>query len=173
MFTELTALLVLAFAPQSGTSGAFDVLVEEVSGDMLCSIRARNASIHEVVADVAAQAGLELTGFDLARTQFLVTARLDSRPIDQALHYVLGSAGFRAEVTSRSVIVRPELPPFAEQADLLDAASLAYSRMLAFHPGAQSGDKAELALARIHERLGHPALARSHTARSATVSLTS
>ncbi len=162
MLNALSTLLLLFPVVQGGTDGSYEVLVEEVSGDLLCSVRARKASVHDLVSQIAKQSGRDLTGFDLSRSTEAVTVRLDARPMDQALHYLLGAAGFRAEVSTRSIMVRPELPPFPEEADLLDAADLAYQRALRFHANSPNGDQAELALARIQDRLGNAPLSRGH-----------
>ena len=162
MLSTLASLLLLFPAVQGGTPGGYQVLVENVSGDELCSVRAHNASVHDLIAEIAKQAGRSLDGIELTGADQKVSARLDARPLDQALHYVLGCVGFRAEVTSRSIYVRPELPPFPTEEDLLDAADLAYQRTLGFHPTSSRGDRAELALARIKHRLDQPALAVGH-----------
>ncbi len=162
MLATLSSLLLLFPAVQGGTDGSFEVLVEEVSGDQLCSVRARKASVHDLIAEIADQSGRDLAGFNLAGSGLDVTVRLDSRPVGQALHYVLGCVGYRAEMTSRSIFVHAELPPFPEEQHLLDAADLAYQRALSYHPTSEHGDQAELALARIQARLGNLPLSRSH-----------
>lgn len=162
MFAALAPWILLFPTVQGGTTGGYEVLVEEVSGDELCSVRAREASLHDLVAEIAKQASRSVSGIELAGADQRVTVRLDARPLDQALHYVLGCVGFRAEVTSRNIYVRPELPPFPSEQDLLGAADLAYQRALSFHPTSSRGDRAELALARIQDRLGQPALAAGH-----------
>lgn len=162
MLTSLTSLLLMFPAVQGGTVGSYEVFVENVSGDILCSVRARKASVHDLVAEIATQTGRDLSGFDLAASGHDATVRLDSRPVGQALHYILGSVGYRAEITSRSIIVRSELPPFPETDQLLDAADLSYQRALSYHPTSDNGDQAELALARIQDRLGNASLSRSH-----------
>lgn len=162
MLASLTSLLLMFPATQGGTIGSFEVIVENVSGDILCSVRARKASVNDLVAEIAAKTGRDLSGFDLAASGFTATIRLDSRPVGQALHYILGSVGYRAEITSRSIFVRSELPPFPEADQLLDAADLAYQRALSYHPTSSNGDQAELALARIQDKLGNASLSRSH-----------
>ena len=158
-------LFVLASAPaaaQGAKDGTFEILVEELQGDELCSIKARNASVQEMLEEIARQTGRELEGFQHSETNAGVTVRLNARPLDQALHYMLGTVGLRAETTSRTIFVRPDLPPFAEREDLLDAADLAYQRALSYNPGSTQGDDAEMALGQIAEELGNLAKARSH-----------
>jgi len=162
MLASLTSLFLLFPVAQGGTVGSYEVLVESVSGDVLCSVRARKASVHDLVAEIASQSGRDLSGFDLSGTQLDVTVRLDSRPVSQALHYILGCVGYRAELTSRRIVVRAELPPFPETDQLLDAADLSYQRALSFHPTSNNGDQAELALARIQDQLGNAPLSRGH-----------
>lgn len=158
----MLCLLAAPVAAQGARDGTFEVLVEELQGDELCSIKARNASVQEMLEEIARQTGRELEGFQHAETNAGVTVRLNSRPLDQALHYVLGTVGLRAETTSRTIFVRPDLPPFAEREDLLDAADLAYQRALSFTPGSRQADDAEMALGEIAEELGKLAKARSH-----------
>ena len=162
MLASLTALMLMFPATQGGTDGGYEVLIEDISGDLVCSVRARKASAHDLVAEIAREAKLDLGGFNLQSVQQEVTVRIDARPLSQTLHYILGSCGFRAELTSRSIFVHPELPPFPNEAQLLDAADLAYQRALSFHPNSENGDEAELALARIQMRLGNAPLSRSH-----------
>ena len=163
----VTALLVLLGAPldalpRVAQHGPFDIEVVRENGDLLCTIAARNAPVQAIVAELAERAGLEIDGARHVPNEAEATVRLERRPLDQVLQYVVGGLGVRASTTSHRILLRPELPPFPTETDLLDAADLAYRRALKYDPNSAFADRAEFALGQIALRRGNPDAAVGH-----------
>ena len=157
----LVPALLLALAPRQ-VAGNYQVDVFLKNGDPVCTIEARDTPVHLIVEQIARKTGRELDGFQLVSAKATVTTRLHMRPLEQSLHYILGCVGLRGQISSKAIVIRPELPPFPESADLFDAADLGYRKTLAYNPQMAGPDRAEMALGKVQQALGNPSGARSH-----------
>lgn len=145
----------------TGGSG-HEVSMREVDGDLVCSVRASDASVRALVEEIGAQLGRRVVGFDDLPPQSRVTVQLTDRPTAQVLRYVLGAAGLRARLTQNEIAVESELPPFATYSELADATQDAYYAALVHFPDHATGAAARLALGELEAQRGRPERAAQH-----------
>ena len=126
----LTAVVV--HAQDENADGAANrsrvIEVERIGSDVLCTLVVEGESIRSVLGELAAKLDVELFGFEGVQRTALVTADLRRRPVRQALEFVLGSVGLRAQLRSDSLTVVEDGPISDNRGELLQIASAAYLR---------------------------------------------
>lgn len=147
---SLLAASVLALTASASQAPA-PLFVEGIyiEGELLVSVVARDIPVDEVVAAIAKQAGLEVSGFRPDRRQPLVAIELRQRPLDMTLEFVLGSVGLEFDRAGSALTVHGhDKSPKA----LLDRASAAYLRATNSFPKSEHAPAARLAQAWIAEQ---------------------
>lgn len=139
-----------------------EVRVREVDGDVLCSVRAHDASVRGIIEDLARQLDRRVVGFEDLRDLPRVTVQLEDRPVAQTLRYVLGAAGLGARMTRDEIAVGKEHSPFPTLDELRDAAETAYLAALVRFPDHADGAQARLALGELEEERGRHERAAQH-----------
>lgn len=137
-------------APERGAR----VEVHELDGVAALTIEARDVPARALVETIAGKLGLELVAFEAAGRDPLVSAYLRRQPRDDALRWVLGSVGLRAEIGPRGLRVLEDVSPYPQSRDLLLEAERRYAKALRDYPDWPSADRAQMARARIDEGLG-------------------
>lgn len=155
-----TLSLVLAFvAPQNRA----EIVITVENQDTYCDIQARDYPVHKLMERLCQKlGGRELRGFEDIDDSPLISVYLQHRPLNQAVDYILGSAGMTGTVTTRAIDVRNELPPFPDGESTRDAARIAYLKALRFFPDSPEAPQARMELARIALEQGQPELAVDH-----------
>lgn len=162
------ALACLALAPvllagaAAGQDGTYEVRVTETGGEPFLTVHARSAPVESVMRAVAGELGRELTGFERAGETPPVTVYVDERPANVAVHWILGAAGLRAELTGDSIHVVDDTSPYPTRGEVHDLAEIAFLRALRRHPDNARAARSELALAEIQEGRGELAAAVHH-----------
>ncbi|MFT5048644.1 MAG: tetratricopeptide (TPR) repeat protein [Chlamydiales bacterium] len=162
-----TLLLILAPATQgrvtAGTdSGRFEVTISESPDGPLLTVHADNAPIGRVVRNVARQLKLQVEGLEDVATTETVQLYFEQRPFSEAIHWILGAAGLRGQLTSDTIRIFDDTPPFPTPEDLFDLAEVTWLRALRRSPSRPEGIRAEMALAEIQESRGALAAAVNH-----------
>ncbi|MBK7878559.1 MAG: hypothetical protein IPJ77_23120 [Planctomycetes bacterium] len=157
----LAAWLVLATAA-SAAQGAYDLTVKEVEGDVFATLRAKNARVEEILADVAARTHKKLVGLERMGKSEPLSAELSERPLNQLLYTVAGCAGARLRVNPTTIEVLSDLGGGASIEELEEQATIAYLRALQANPTHPQGARAELVLGDIQEKHGNLRAAVGH-----------
>ena len=146
----LVATAGLGFALPQG-SESIHVSTRRLDGELLVSVTAADKPLDRVIAEVADEAGLALSGFD-GRRQRLVTVELHDRPLDMVLEFVLGSVGLEFELEGNHLAVLGH--EGADRATLLRSAKRSYQRALNTFPSHTEAPRAYLSQAWIAEHEG-------------------
>lgn len=158
-----TALVALAcLAPAARAQGTYDLEIREVQGDLVASLRARNARVEEVLADVAKRTDKKLVGIERLGKTDPLSAELVERPLNQVLYTIAGCADARVRVNPTTIEVFSDLGGGASVEELEEQATVAYLRALQAHPEHALGAHAELVLGEIQERHGNRRAAVGH-----------
>jgi tetratricopeptide (TPR) repeat protein len=145
--------LVPAGAARAADS-AVQVSVEEGELGQLCTIRARKAPVDHVMAAIANELELRLTGFEGVTRAALVDVHLEKRPIYPALEAILGSVGLRADLRPGLLAVVPnKSEPDAPR--LLDRALALYLGATSRFPDHPANAAARLQQGTIEEERGN------------------
>lgn len=155
--TAFLAWLVLA-GQQSPTSlqrgdvssRDFEVAAEIVEGRPWWTIRCQNAPLEKLLRHVGAEAGMTLEGLEALEEGRVVSADLRRRPFEQALEFVLGSAGLRFELRSDTLVLLADSDQ-GTSSELFARASSAWSRASRRFPTAPEAAAAALAQGEIAE----------------------
>jgi tetratricopeptide (TPR) repeat protein len=134
--------------------GRWEVAVVTGESGPLLTVRANQASALSVLREIARACDLGLSGADHLEAAPSLTANLDSRPLEAALGWLLGSLGSRARITDGTIVIQDDLPPFATRDAVDERAEAAYIEALRSAPEHARADRAHLALAEIRERRG-------------------
>jgi tetratricopeptide (TPR) repeat protein len=137
------SLVALFAAPQAQSN----IEISRVDGDLYCDVQAKDVPVHQLMKSLGRETGLQVLGFEDVEESARINVFLRQRPLDQTVQYILGSAGLTATVTTRSIEVRGELPPFPDSADALSAAEITYLTSLRHSPDGEGAAQARLALA--------------------------
>ena len=140
----------------------FRASVEQLDGETWCSISAQDAPLQALVLDLAHQAKLEVEGFERVSRTALVSAEIRHRPLREALSFVLGSVGLRADSRVGALVIRSGLHDQAATGELREEALAAYLGALRSFPDHPAAAEAEYSQARIEEQRGNLAAARGH-----------
>ncbi|HVS08617.1 MAG TPA: tetratricopeptide repeat protein, partial [Planctomycetota bacterium] len=151
-----------ARAQEPPAPARFRVSVEQLDGETWCSISAQDASLQELMGDLARRAGLQLEGFERVSRTALVSAEIRHRPLREALGFVLGSVGLRVDPRVGTLVIRSGLHDQAGPGELREEALAAYLGALRSFPDHPAAAEAELSQARIEEQRGNLAAARGH-----------
>ena len=163
----LPLLLALVPATQSRyaratETGRFEVSVQPSEEGPLLTVYADNAPIDKVIRSIGREAGLAVEGLEDVVSTESVGLYFERRPLREAVHWVLGTAGLRAELSGDTLWVHDDTPPFPTSSELYDIAEVAWIRALRHHPEHPEGAAAEMALAEIQEERGALAAAVNH-----------
>jgi tetratricopeptide (TPR) repeat protein len=158
-----SALLAVALAAGlARAQGTYDLVLKEVEGDPFVTLRARDARIEEVLADLAQRAHKKLVGMEHTSASTPFSAELDERPLSQVLFTLAGCAGARARVDPTTIELLPDLGGGAGVEELEEQATVAWLRALQAHPTHALAARAELQLGAVQERHGHVRAAIGH-----------
>lgn len=135
-----------------------DMLVE-VSFDEdsrpLLTVRARNVSAEALTRRIARELRLSnVYGFDDIDAVPTVSVHLERRPPNQSLRWILGSVGISATIGENSIQVASDVGLNPDAKAMLRKAGTRYFDALRRFPDYPTADRAEMARAEIHERLG-------------------
>lgn len=141
-------------APQLAPKSGFTVDVHFEDGSTTLSIEAREAPAASLMGVVASKLGLDLTGFEAITREANVNTFLHRRPYREAVRWTLGSVGLRARIDSGTIHVYEDVTPYPTSSEVLEEANRRYLQALREHPDWPQADRAEMARAKINERLG-------------------
>lgn len=152
--------LLLALAPlQESQPERFTISLQEVDGDFVCSIQARQARLVELVQVLGARMELSVQGLEYIPRQTRVTVDLRRRPVREALSYILGGVGLDASQRVGALVIREDLVLTLE--DLHAASQASYLRALREYPNHERAPEAMLGQALIEEAAGNISAART------------
>lgn len=151
-----------ATALEGNASGKFEVVRSEGPDGPLLTVRAREASAENVLRAIARNLDREIAGLDYVAAAEPITVFLDSRPANTVIHRIAGSVGWRVSISSSSLLVTDETPPFPGSVDLFDISETVYLRALRHHPEHAEAPAAEMRLAEIQEQRGAWTAAINH-----------
>jgi len=161
--------LLLALAPTAqgrftagADTGRFEVQVAESPDGPLLTVYADHAPIGRVVRNIARQLQLQVKGLEDVDSTEPVGLYFEKRPLTEAIHWILGSAGLRGQLSSETLRIFDDTPPFPTPENLFDLAEVTWLRALRRSPGRPEGIRAEMALAEIQESRGALAAAVNH-----------
>jgi tetratricopeptide (TPR) repeat protein len=139
----LLALLLLAL-PVAARQGAPMLSVNSVyiDGEMLVTVEVRDKQVDDVVAAIAREAGLTLSGFEPGKHYPQVAIELNQRPLDMVLEFVLGSVGFEYDRAGSDLRVHGHE---RDRTSLLNRAGVAYMRATNSFPRSLRAPAARLA----------------------------
>ena len=160
MIRSIPALVLALFAAPDDPRLRVEVFEEE--GEALCNVSADNALVFDVLEQIAAGARLEIDGVGAEVPKLLVTADLRRRPLRQALTYLAGSVGLRAEIRQGALVVRSDASASASRDETYDAALVGYLRVIRDFPEHGLAVDAQLNRAEIEKRRGRNASARAN-----------
>ena len=151
-------------ASGSASGSAAEPLVEvvRVGGELVCNVEADEVYAYELLSELSLQLERPIDGTETLQRAGSVTVELSERPVDQAIHFILGACGLRGRLTSSAIVVSRDYGPEADVEVLEDAAELAYLRALRKAPRSPDAPRTELELARIQERRSNLAAAHGH-----------
>lgn len=147
----LTLLVATFDAAAQATAPKLFVDSVYIDGELLVSVEARDKQVNEVVAAIAKEAGLEVTGFEPDKRQPLVAVELSQRPLDMVLEFVLGSVGFEYDRAGTTLNVHGHE---GDTPGLLNRAQVAYARATNSYPKSSHAPGARLAQGWIAEQKG-------------------
>lgn len=155
----LTLGLLTAFAaPQADST----IELIERDGDQYCNVQAKDVQVHVLMAKLGRELEREVVGFEDVESSPRINVFLRERPIEQAVSYILGSAGLSSKISARRITVGGELPPFPAKEDALRAAEVAFMTTLRRFPNSEDAPLARLELAEIAIDQGRTATAVDH-----------
>jgi tetratricopeptide (TPR) repeat protein len=138
------------------------VSITESDGDTLCTVRAHDAPLGELLRELAARSKLTFGEVGDSWNKLLVNVDLDARPLRQALGFILGSVDVRFAIHGDALLLIPaELDAQASADDLDDQALAGYLRVLREFPDHALAADAEKIQADIEEHRGRYAAART------------
>jgi hypothetical protein len=164
------ALLALLCPLAAGTSatlerdagGKFEIQRTQGAEGPLLTVRAQDAPAENVLRAIAKELGREIAGLDYVAESDPITVFLEERPANTVIHWIAGSVGWRISVSSKSLLVTDESPPFPTSAELFDVSEIAYLRALRHHPEHEGAASAEMRLAEVQEMRGAWTAAINH-----------
>lgn len=156
------ALLFALALPQARDAQRFHVDVTDDDGELVCTLQADNAPLHDVLLELSERAQVSLDGFDTSWRKTLISADLRKRPLRQVLTFVLGSVGLSGELRQGALHLREGLEASDEREVLYDAALASYLRVLRDFPEHALAAQAERSQAWIEVERGRLAAARAH-----------
>lgn len=139
-----------------------EVKMERIDGRPWFTVRAQNASVEEIIAELASASDREVQGFDTLERSALVTVDLEQRPLDVVLEYTLGSIGIEFELRRDRIIISPGAPENLGTDESLERASFAWVRAATRFPDHPEAATARLAQGEIAELRGLLGPARDH-----------
>jgi tetratricopeptide (TPR) repeat protein len=161
---SLLAVLLLA-PPLTGVwqePAPYTLAVEQLDGEAWCSIMADRAPARELISALAGELGVAVEGLASVPPDARVTVDLRRRPLNEALAWMLGSIGLRAEQRVNTWTLLPAVRADATVEELRDLAVVAYLRATRAHPKHPAAAGAEHSQAQIEEARGNLAAARAH-----------
>lgn len=165
----IAAALVMLLIPNGQSrfarateTGRFEVFTHESDEGLLLTVHADNAPIDRLVRGIGRKIDRQVVGLEDVGSNESVAVYFDRRPLNEAVHWILGSAGLRGVLSADTIRVYDDTPPFPESAELLNLAEVAWIRALRNHPNHPSGAAAEMALAQVQEERGALAAAINH-----------
>ena len=151
----LLALMPLVQAPRE----RFTISLQEVDGDFVCSIHARQARLVELLQELGKRMDLSVQGLEYVPRQTRVTVDLRRRPVREALDYILGGVGLEADQRVGVLVVREDLVLSLD--DLRAAAQASYLRALREYPNHELAPEAMFGQALLEESAGNISAART------------
>ncbi len=148
----LPTLLLCAPALQEvpATNHSEVVVTQGEDGDLL-TIRARNASVASLLTKISKELDRELIGLDTIKDTAPLTIYLEDRPANDAIHWLLGSAGLRGRLSSQTITVVDDTVPFPSREELFGIAEVSFMRAQHRFPQFVRAPQAEMSRAEIQE----------------------
>ena len=150
---QLALAVPQSFAQEQPTTALVSVVQREK--DWFCSISAPRTPLNGIVEQLARGIQVQIEGLELISPTALVTVELRDRPVEQALEWMLGSAGLRANWRTGVVQIREVIPASPTPDELRDCALATYSGALRSFPDVEAGAAAAFAKASIYEQRGN------------------
>jgi tetratricopeptide (TPR) repeat protein len=139
LFLHLLAVLCLC-APTLAQGPAVEFSTSPSSGEVLITVRAKNASIRQLMPVIVQQLSeatgreVELVGLDRLARDANVTVFLVERPWKDALRWITGSAGLAVVASSSRIQIQEEVADFPKPKELLLRSFLAHRQILTSYP---------------------------------------
>ena len=139
---------------------AIEVTLSADSGEILLSVRAKNASIRLLLPAIAAKLSeatdreVNVLGLDMLAREAHVTVFLIERPWKDALRWIAGSAGLGVVASASRIQVQEEVADFPKPEGLLKRALLAHRQVLTAYPESPRVPGLLLRSGRIASQLG-------------------
>jgi tetratricopeptide (TPR) repeat protein len=130
-----TFLLIACLALPQANGSAVHVRIEREPGGTLCSVVGRNVSAQVALAAVAAELGVELTIASPMSGSEPLTIDLQSRPLEDVLDFIAGSAGMRIERGPGYLSMSVDVPLDTDRNLLLQRSSNAWQLAMKNFPG--------------------------------------
>lgn len=149
----LATLLALGAVQAPPTAQRFTLSVQEVDGDFVCSIQARQARLIDLLEGLGERMELSVQGLEFVPRQTRVSVDLRRRPVREALDYILGGVGLEADQRPGAIVVREDLALSLDE--LHAAAQASYLRALREYPNHELAPEAMFGQAQIEESSGN------------------
>jgi tetratricopeptide (TPR) repeat protein len=154
-------LLVLSAGPavEDPLELRYGVSTEVIDGELWCSVAAEDAPLGPLLEALSERAGVTFQGVERLPSDLRVSAYLERRPLSQAVTWILGSAGLRADRRLDTFTLRADA---RERTDLLTEGQAAYLRALREWPNHEGAPRAVFGQALLEEDRGNSGAARAH-----------
>jgi tetratricopeptide (TPR) repeat protein len=140
------------------TEQRFDTDAELVDGEWWVSVRTQEAPLALLLAELAGETGIEFDGLERLPQALRVSAHLEHRPLRQAVAWILGSVGLRADRRADTFTLHVDADA---REDLLSQAETEYLRTLREFPNHPLADRALLGQGLLEEDRGEAEAARA------------
>ena len=160
---RIAATLLLALSASAAVEDPIDlrygVSTERIDGEIWCSVAAEDAPLRPLLETLAERAGVTFQGIDRVPLDLRVSAYIERRPLSQAVTWILGSTGLRADRRLDAFTLRADA---RERADLWTEGQTAYLRALREWPNHAGAPRAVYGQALLERERGNSTAARAH-----------
>lgn len=157
---NLVAALFVCIAPAIAQGPSVEVHVNDESGEVFLSVRAKNASIKQLLPVIAAELSeatgreVKVIGLDKLAREANVTVFLTERPWKDALRWISGSAGLYVVASASRIQIKEDVSDFPKPNELLGRSLLAHRQILTSFPQSPRVPQLLLDLGKISAQLG-------------------
>ena len=154
--------MITAVALTLLSASTLDVRIAQRDGDAICSVEARSVRVLDVAAQIAALTGRTVVGLSDEAGRITVDLELQERSLESTLSALAGAAGLVVSIDAKQIVFTPDVGAHSTQAELDEAAELAWlrtARTYADHPRAAD---AHWNLGLAEERRGNVTAAAVH-----------
>ena len=137
----------------------YGVVVERIDGEPWVTIRTQDAPLRPLLEELGLESGVVFAGLERLTPAVRVTAELEQRPLRQAVAWILGSIGLRADRRLDTFTLRVDAD---QRDDLLSQAGTEYLRTLREFPNHPLADRTLFGQGLLEEDKGQPVAARAH-----------